>query len=65
MDGNDHLFNIADDERERKRANRAALERQRLERLRAAGLAWNETMPPIPEDAPVRLGYSVNDMPQR
>ena len=27
--------------------------------------AWNKTMPPIPEDATVSLGYSAKDMPQR
>ena len=63
VDGNDYLFNIADDERER--ANRAALEPERLQRLRDAWLAWNATMPPIPDDATVSLGYSVKDMPQR
>ncbi len=63
VDGNDYLFNIAEDERER--ANRAALEPERLERLRATWQAWNDTMPPIPEDATVSLGYSVKDMPQR
>jgi arylsulfatase A-like enzyme len=63
VDGNDYLFNIADDERER--ANHAALEPERLQRLRAAWQAWNDTMPPIPEDATVSLGYSVKDMPQR
>jgi len=63
VDGNDYLFNIAEDERER--ANRAVLEPERLERLRAAWQAWNDSMPPIPEDATVSLGYSVKDMPQR
>ena len=33
--------------------------------LRAAWEAWNASMPPIPEDATVSLGYSVKDMPQR
>ncbi|HRH89264.1 MAG TPA: sulfatase-like hydrolase/transferase [Rubrivivax sp.] len=63
VDGNDYLFNIADDERER--ANRAALEPERLQRMRAAWEAWNGTLPPVPEDATVSLGYSVKDMPQR
>jgi hypothetical protein len=36
-----------------------------LQRLRADWEAWNATMPPIPEDATVSLGYSVKDMPQR
>ncbi len=63
VDGNDYLFDISDDERER--ANRAGLEPDRLQRLRADWEAWNATMPPIPEDATVSLGYSVKDMPQR
>jgi arylsulfatase A-like enzyme len=63
VDGHDYLFNIADDERER--ANRAGLEPGRLQRMRDTWQAWNDTMPPIPEDASVSLGYSVKDMPQR
>jgi arylsulfatase A-like enzyme len=63
VDGHDYLFNIGDDERER--ANRAGLEPGRLQRMRDTWQAWNDTMPPIPEDASVSLGYSVKDMPQR
>jgi hypothetical protein len=33
--------------------------------MRAQWLAWNGTMPPIPEDASVSLGYSTQNMPQR
>jgi arylsulfatase A-like enzyme len=63
VDGHEYLFNLAQDERER--ANLAAREPQRLERLRAQWLAWDATMPPIPVDATVSLGYSAKDMPQR
>lgn len=63
VDGNDYLFNLADDERER--ANRAPRDPQRLEAMRAAWEAWDATMPPIPPDATVSLGYSAKDMPQR
>jgi arylsulfatase A-like enzyme len=63
VDGNDYLFNIPADERER--ANRASREGARLDRMRAAWEAWNATMPAIPADATVSLGYSVKDMPQR
>lgn len=63
VDGNDYLFNLADDERER--ANRAPVEPERLQAMRAAWEAWNESMPAIPDDATVSLGYSVKDMPQR
>ena len=63
VDGNDYLFNIPADERER--ANNAQREPRRLEAMRAAWEAWNATMPPIPEDATVSLGYGSKDMPQR
>ena len=63
VDGNDYLFNLADDERER--ANRAPVEPDRLQAMRAAWEAWNASMPAIPDDATVSLGYSVKDMPQR
>ena len=63
VDGNDYLFNIPADERER--ANRASREPQRLAAMRSAWETWNSTMPPIPEDATVSLGYGATDMPQR
>ncbi|MFM6999608.1 MAG: sulfatase [Limnohabitans sp.] len=63
VDGNDYLFNIPQDERER--ANLAKRQPERLDAMRAAWEAWHATMPPIPEDATVSLGYSVKDMPQR
>ena len=63
VDGNDYLFNISSDERER--ANLAGREPKRLADLQGAWEQWNETMPPIPEDAGVSLGYSAKDMPQR
>ena len=63
VDGHDYLFNIAADERER--ANQASQAPERLRAMRAAWEAWNATMPPIPADATVSLGYSAKDMPQR
>jgi arylsulfatase A-like enzyme len=63
VDGNEYLFNIPADERER--ANLAKKEPGRLAAMREDWLAWNATMPPIPADATVSLGYSVKDMPQR
>ncbi|PJI95920.1 arylsulfatase A-like enzyme [Acidovorax sp. 69] len=63
VDGNDYLFDLSQDERER--ANRGPVEPQRLQAMRAAWDAWNATMPVIPGDATVSLGYSVKDMPQR
>lgn len=63
VDGHDYLFNLPQDERER--ANLGGREPQRLAAMRAAWEAWEATMPPIPADATVSLGYSVKDMPQR
>jgi arylsulfatase A-like enzyme len=63
VDGHDYLFDIPADERER--ANHAAREPQRLAAMRADWERWEATMPPIPEDATVSLGYSAADMPQR
>jgi arylsulfatase A-like enzyme len=63
VDGHDYLFDLPADERER--ANLAGRDPQRLVAMRDAWESWNETMPPIPEDATVSLGYSVKDMPQR
>ena len=63
VDGNDYLFDLDADERER--ANRGPREPERLRAMRADWEAWNATMPPIPADATVSLGYSVADMPQR
>ena len=63
VDGNDYLFDLHADERER--ANLGGQERARLAAMRQAWLDWNESMPPIPPDATVSLGYSAKDMPQR
>jgi arylsulfatase A-like enzyme len=63
VDGNEYLFNIPADERER--ANQATREPERLAAMRESWQAWNASMPPIPDDATVSLGYSVKDMPQR
>ncbi|WP_137920642.1 sulfatase-like hydrolase/transferase [Hydrogenophaga sp. 2FB] len=63
VDGHEYLFNISKDERER--ANLAAREPERLERMRAQWVAWNASVPPIPTDATVSLGYAAKDMPQR
>jgi arylsulfatase A-like enzyme len=63
VDGHDYLFDIPSDERER--ANKSGREPDRLARMRDAWEEWNRTMPPIPEDATVSLGYGAKDMPQR
>lgn len=61
VDGHDYLFNISHDARER--ANLALTEPARLERMRIEWENWNASMPSIPEDATVSLGYSKVDMP--
>jgi arylsulfatase A-like enzyme len=63
VDGHEYLFNLPADERER--ANLAQREPERLQAMRAAWQAWEASVPPIPVDATVSLGYSVKDMPQR
>ena len=63
VDEHEYLFNIPADERER--ANHARLEPERLAAMRQAWLDWDASMPPIPADATVSLGFSVKDMPQR
>lgn len=63
VDGNDYLFNIAVDARER--ANLGGRQPERLQAMRQAWENWNDTMPPIPKDATINLGFSIKDMPQR
>ncbi len=63
VDGNDYLFDINADARER--ANLAQTFPDRLDQMREQWESWNKTMPAIPNDATVSLGYSVKDMPQR
>ena len=63
VDGQEYLFNIPADERER--ANHARRDPERLAALRQAFVDWEATMPAIAPDATVSLGYGVADMPQR
>ncbi len=63
VDGNEYLFNIDSDQRER--ANLAKKLPDKLEAMRLQWEQWNATMPAIAPDATVSLGYSVMDMPQR
>lgn len=63
VDGHDYLFDIPSDERER--ANLAAQQPERLAALRQAWEDWDASMPPIPPDATISVGYSYADMPQR
>ena len=63
VDSHEYLFNLPADERER--ANQAAREPDRLAAMRNTWLTWNATMPAIPDEAVVSVGFSVKDMPQR
>ncbi len=62
MDGIEYLFNLADDARER--ANLRDREPARLIELRAAWIAWDATLPPLPDDARVSLVFTAKDLPQ-
>ena len=62
MDGNEYLFNLALDERER--ANLAEREPQRFSEMRAAWMRWNEQLPPVPEDAKVSLVFTAQQIPR-
>jgi len=62
MDGNDFLFDLGTDLRER--ANLASRHPEIMHRLRAAFDAWSNTMPPIPEDAVVSHAYTAGTLAQ-
>jgi len=63
VDAHEYLFDLSTDERER--ANHAAHDPDRLGAMRDTWLTWNATMPAIPDEAVVSLGFSAKDMPQR
>ena len=63
VDGHDYLFDLTQDARER--ANLGKHQPEKFAAMRDAWEAWNATMPAIPEDATVSLGYGRADMPQR
>ena len=63
VDEHEYLFDITADSRER--ANLAHRSPELFNLLREEWLTWNKTVPAIPEDATVSLGYSQKDMPQR
>ena len=63
IDGNEYLFDLSQDERER--ANLARRHPDRLAVMRRRYDEWNATMAPIPEDAKSILVYTEADMPAR
>jgi arylsulfatase A-like enzyme len=62
IEGNEYLFNLARDERER--ANVAKRFPDRLKDLKARYAAWEASVPPIPDDAKFSLVYGPADLPQ-
>jgi arylsulfatase A-like enzyme len=62
IDGNDFLFHLGRDSRER--ANLKLREPARLEQLKTQYAAWEASVPPIPADAKVSLVYGGAEMAQ-
>jgi arylsulfatase A-like enzyme len=62
LDGDEFLFDLSRDQRER--ANRARHERERLATMRASYAAWETTMPPLPADATFSIPYTKADLAQ-
>ena len=62
VDGYEYLFDLARDQRER--ANLSGRYPARLAELKARFLAWEASLPPIPQDARVSLLGGPAEMPQ-
>ena len=62
IEGNEYLFDLSRDPRER--ANMRRREPARFEALKQAYAEWEATLPPIPPDAAVSLVYGPADMAQ-
>ena len=62
IEGNEYLFDLSRDSRER--ANFRRREPQRFEALKRAYEEWDATLPPIPADAKASVVYGAADMPQ-
>ena len=60
LDGAEYLYDLERDARER--ANFAEREPERFAAMRERYAAWAKTMPGIPDDAKVSLGYACGDM---
>jgi arylsulfatase A-like enzyme len=60
IEGDEFLFNVVEDQRER--ANKRHLEPDRFRRLRDEYLAWEESVPPIPDDAAVDLAFTRSEI---
>lgn len=62
VDGHEYLFDLAKDQRER--ANLSKRFPDKHAELRNRYLAWESSVPPIPDDAKVSLIYGPADFPQ-
>ena len=62
LDGDEFLFDLAADQRER--ANRGRREPERLAAMRARYVAWEATIPPLPVDATFSIPYTKADLAQ-
>ena len=60
IEGDEFLFNVVADQRER--ANKRHLEPDRFRQLRDEYLAWEQSVPPIPADAAVDLAFSRSEI---
>ncbi len=60
VDGNEFLFNLKNDQRER--ANLRYREPERFVELRRAHFEWESGMPLMPEDATYKLAYDDETM---
>ena len=63
VDGNEYLFNLAIDERER--ANLAQRHPERLQAMRGQHAAWSASMRPAHPEARSELVYTESNMPSR
>ncbi|HKZ04847.1 MAG TPA: sulfatase-like hydrolase/transferase [Methylomirabilota bacterium] len=62
LDGDEFLFDLSKDQRER--ANLARRHPERVAEMRARYAAWEATLPPIPPDATVSIPYTKADLAQ-
>ena len=62
LDGDEFLFDLSNDQRER--ANRGGHEKERLAAMRASYAAWEAAMPSLPPDATFSMPYTKADLAQ-
>jgi hypothetical protein len=62
LDGDEFLFDLSKDQRER--ANRAGHEPDRLATMRKRYAEWEATMPALPPDATFSIPYTKADLAQ-